>query len=209
MGLAEICFPNGFNNISDNQTDIYLYRDLQNHPTTKQKYNLSSGFYNNGQELLKRLDNTINNNVKNKPVTFAYNTKNDTTSVVVANNMKLVMNKSLSLKLGFEINTFTSGTHVASNSTDLHFDTHYMYIYTNIVNEIPVGNSYVKLLRTVPTYGDTPERYITKTYDKPHYMNIASSFENNIEIGITTDEGNYFDFRGGKVIITLHFIKTK
>ena len=84
-----------------------------------------------------------------------------------------------------------------------------MYIYSNVCAETLVGDSYVKLLRTTPSddfrYRDLfPTKYATKTFVIPHYIPIASSFENNIEIGITTDEGVNFGFIGGKVIITLH-----
>ena len=208
VGLAEICFPNGFNNILNEECDMYLYKNIRANPASKSKITIAAGFYRNGVELCKTLNSAINEK-NHKHVQFMYDGRNDTASIKVEENRKLIMSESLTNKLGFEMNTFTSGTHDASKSTDLHYDTHYMYIYSNVVNEIPVGNSYVKLLRTVPTLEDSPERYITKTYDRPHYMNIASSFENNIEIGITTDDGVYFNFRGGKIIITLHFIKRK
>ena len=206
-GLSEITFPHSWSNIDGIQCDIYLYKNIRSHPTTHDKISISPGFYRTGTEVCRELNSVINGK-KSDNANFTYNVKNDTVTLQVNQNRKLVINKQLSMKLGFDINIFTNGTYIAKRSTDIHYDTHHFFVYSNVINEIPVGNSYVKLLRTVPTLEDNSERYITKIFDKPHYMNIASSFENVIEIGITTDEGAYFNFRSGKVIITLHFIKT-
>ena len=207
-GLSEITFPHSWSNINDKQCDVNLYKNVNSHPTVHEKIKISAGFYKNGFDVCKTLNNTINTK-KQTYVNFTYDGKSDGVTLTVEANKKLTINKLLSMKLGFDITEFIEGTHTAKRSADIHYDTHHFFVYSNVINEIPVGNSYVKLLRTVPTLEDTSERYITKIFDKPHYMSIASSFENVIEIGITTDEGAYFDFRSGKVIITLHFINTK
>ena len=210
-GLSEITFPHSWSNIDGIQCDIQLYKNLKTQPNTYDKITIPSGFYRRAAEICIKLNNLININISKKQThaSFEYNPQNDTVKIQVNENRKLIINKQLSMKLGFDINIFTSGIYIANRSADIHYDTHHFFVYSNVINEIPVGNSYVKLLRTVPTLEDSNERYITKIFDKPHYMNIASSFENVIEIGITTDEGTYFNFRSGKVIITLHFIKTK
>ena len=90
---------------------------------------------------------------------------------------------------------------------DLNPTTHHLYIYCNLVDEIMVGNIFSKLLRTVSTRNRDYGHYITRIFTSPHYLPLASSFENYVEISIRDDAGRLIPFESGKVIITLHFRK--
>ena len=95
------------------------------------------------------------------------------------------------------------------NCLDLNPNTHHLYIYCNLVNEIVVGDIFAKLLRTVSTRSEDYGQYVTRTFTTPHYIPLASSFENFVEISIRDDVGRLIPFESGKVIVTLHFRKQK
>ena len=95
------------------------------------------------------------------------------------------------------------------NCMDLNLNTHHLYIYCNLVNEIMVGDIFAKLLRTVSTRSEDYGQYVTRTFTAPHYLPLASSFENYVEISIRDDNGQLIPFESGKVIVTLHFRKRK
>lgn len=92
---------------------------------------------------------------------------------------------------------------------NLGHSTQYLYIYCNLISEIMVGDIYAKLMRTVSTRSEDYGQYVTRTFASPHYMPLASSFENFIEISIRDDEQRLIAFESGKVIVTLHFRKRK
>ena len=88
---------------------------------------------------------------------------------------------------------------------DLNPNTHHLYIYCNLVHEIMVGDIFAKMLRDVSTRSENYGQYVTITFTAPHYLPLASSYENYVEISIRDDVGELIPFGSGKVIVTLHF----
>ena len=88
-----------------------------------------------------------------------------------------------------------------------------MYIYSNLCQNIIVGDTYVPLLRQIvlPAQQQNyqPPGLIEKVIlDYPMYVPVAVSSINCIEIEIRTNNGDYFPFSPGSVTtITLHFKK--
>lgn len=93
------------------------------------------------------------------------------------------------------------------NCMDLNLNTHHLYVYCNLINEIMVGDIFAKLLRAISTRSEDYGQYVTHTFTSPHYLPLASSFENYVEISIRDDQGRLIPFESGKVIVTLHFRK--
>lgn len=104
---------------------------------------------------------------------------------------------------------YYSERYYADQCMDLNYSTHHLYIYCNLIGEIMVGDIYAKLMRTVTTRSENYGQYVTNTFTSPHYLPLASSFENHVEISIRNDGGTLVPFESGKVIVTLHFRKRK
>lgn len=88
---------------------------------------------------------------------------------------------------------------------DLSFDTHYLYVYCNLIKETIVGTGFSKLLRAVSTKTPALGQYTCHTFFPRHYIPLSSSFETLVEISIRTDAGDLVKFQGGKSVVTLHF----
>ena len=83
-----------------------------------------------------------------------------------------------------------------------------MFIYTNIIEPIIVGDSSVPLLKSVWIGKYEHDEVVNINIDNPMYLPIASSCINNIEINIRDDSGKLINFpKGSKTHLTLHFRK--
>ena len=76
-------------------------------------------------------------------------------SLKVNRIVTITLTTSLSNKLGFGGKTvFDSGMHKSNEPFDINSGMHHMCVYSNVIEETCVGNTYVKLLRTVETKED-------------------------------------------------------
>lgn len=83
---------------------------------------------------------------------------------------------------------------------------HALYVYSDIIRSVRVGDTMSNLLRIVEvpdksSFGDQ----ITLNYVKPQYKMLASNEITSIEILITDGSGERIPFRFGRTIVTLHF----
>ena len=81
-----------------------------------------------------------------------------------------------------------------------------IYIYTNIIDEVHVGNEMLKLLRVVTVSGKIDES-ICVIFDVPHYLSLDSSYIDRIRMFIRDAQGNKIDFLDShsQVFYKLHF----
>jgi hypothetical protein len=85
-----------------------------------------------------------------------------------------------------------------------------LFVYTDIIRGIHVGDSISNLLRMVdiPTdskFGDQ----VSFRYEKPEYKRLASNQISSIQMYIKDDCGSDIPFEFGRTIVTLHFRKVK
>ena len=122
----------------------------------------------------------------------------------------LVLPGSFKYMLGLESSSLPVGTTAARYSPDLTGGLTTLYVHCNIVEPQVVGNYRSELLRTVPVdsrkrFGDT----VHKLFNSPHYINVLHKNFDNIKIEIRSDTGEPIPFEYGKVIVKLHFRKSK
>lgn len=83
-----------------------------------------------------------------------------------------------------------------------------IYIYSDLIEPVPVGDTMAPLLRIVDTDSDHGRNCI-KQYEKPRYLPVRKKNFDTIEIDIRTDTGMRVPFENGKVIVVLHFRQSK
>ena len=83
-----------------------------------------------------------------------------------------------------------------------------LYIYSDIIEDILVGNVRAKLLRTVP-FSSHHSDYNTVTFSKVYYHPVRPGYISGIEIKICDDSGEKINFGPSKTIVVLHFRKCK
>ena len=92
----------------------------------------------------------------------------------------------------------------ANRRPDITAGIHHVYVYCDIVESIPVGDTLAPLLRVVETkkhHGGV----INDIFNPPRYLPVQKKNFGTIEIDIRTDFGDKVPFESGKVVCTLHF----
>jgi len=118
--------------------------------------------------------------------------------------------EKLQYMLGLISPNIEKGTTTANYAPDFTGGFTTLYIHCNIVEPQIIGNIRSELLRTVPVnnnqkFGDT----VHKLFTSPHYVNVLHKNFDNILVEIRSDEGLPVPFEYGKVIVKLHFRKSK
>ena len=80
-----------------------------------------------------------------------------------------------------------------------------IYVYYNLIERQQVGDSYVQLLRTLPTRSDVQGDLITETFDNIHYGGVERGSFEMVEIHLVDHLGINIPFRRGIVTVKLHF----
>ena len=84
----------------------------------------------------------------------------------------------------------------------------YFYVYMDIIKSQYHGDVVVPVLRTVTIKGEHGN-YVSKNFERPHYVPINKEFFDTNSINIRDEAGDLVSFEHGKVIITLHFRSSK
>ena len=84
----------------------------------------------------------------------------------------------------------------------------YFYVYTDIIKSQYHGDVVVPVLRTVTVKGEHGS-YVSKNFERPHYVPLNKKIFDTISINIRDEAGDLVAFEHGKVIITLHFRRSK
>ena len=84
----------------------------------------------------------------------------------------------------------------------------YFYVYTDIIKSQYHGDVVVPVLRTVTVKGEHGS-YVSKNFERPLYVPLNKKIFDTISINIRDEAGDLVAFEHGKVIITLHFRRSK
>ena len=95
---------------------------------------------------------------------------------------------------------------------DIEGGLHALYVYCDVMESIPVGDTMAPLLRIIEVAGSRNKETQTMThiqYDQPRYFPVQKKTFDSIEIDIRDDTGESIPFDSGKLIVTLHFRRAK
>ena len=101
---------------------------------------------------------------------------------------KLSFENDLGVILGFGSDIILDKTTEAPFVSDLSIGLQSLYVYLSVVDMQIVGDVRAPLLRTVPASGKDGE-IITKDYEHPQYMPLATREFETLEVLITDDSG--------------------
>ena len=233
VGIAEIFYPNSWYNIDSNDLWIYFVRGgvyIRTKPP--------GGYYQKESQFVQQLLNTMKQEFKLKnqqliaaktidtEVDFSLDIKynnqtqiceihidhknSETTEDDSVNNSRsrLFMSVALANILGFSQRQFdTSGVFTGERSVDINAVTA-IYIYCDIIQFRTVGHVLAPLLGVVPVEGRSGA-LVSKRYEKIQYHSLSKRNIADIHISLRDDQGNFIQFRRGKVIVSLHFRKKR
>ncbi len=158
----------------------------------------------------KLLNVQVNRNTDG--ITFSTSTKNQGFAALITFNHS----KELQKLLGLSTPDATQAIRLhrlphfpfGKNPPPLKFRTPALYVYSDIIEDVCVGDSKTPLLRTVGIDGGSGAdmgQTRSQEFLHPHYKPVKKGYINNIFIEIKDDTGRDIDFTTGKVICTLHF----
>jgi len=129
--------------------------------------------------------------------------------VVLPPNSSLKVDKLLAVVLGWGVNPLTndgvsSTLLTGTNASDLYGGIHNIYVYTDIVENLVVGDSRAPLLRIVEAEGDYGD-VLYQSFEIPHYIPVRKKRFDTIELDIRDVFGEPLSFESGALVVTLHF----
>jgi hypothetical protein len=98
-----------------------------------------------------------------------------------------------------------------SNFFDINkFRPQYMMIYTDIINQSVVGNSFSNLIKIAPVYHESTDAYKTQEFKNNEFHSLENTLIKQIRFQIRSHSGNYINFmEGSKIFVNLLFSKMK
>jgi len=139
-----------------------------------------------------------------------YNAYNQKVILTIQPQMTIKFSDHLARILAIEPHRFSDVemTVKSSNTCDIEGGLHAMYVYCDVLECVPVGDTMAPLLRIVEIGGQKGEM-VHIQYDQPRYVPLQKKEFDSIEVDIRDDLGEKISFDSGKVIVTLHFRKAK
>ena len=186
----------------DNRNDIVKYSiviEPKNYDTLESLF----------QEIHRSMDEQVPNSSSFANFSYIDNIKRikfNSTDI----DVKVELSPALNKLLGFKENTVLRGatSNLANNAPNLKYNLQSMWVYSNIVRPVYVGDALANLLRIIPVEGNERQTVI-KTYEKPHYVDLSMNNLSMIEVQINTAYGLSPIVFKDDVIIKLHFRRKK
>ena len=83
-----------------------------------------------------------------------------------------------------------------------------LYVYSDAAESVPVGDIKAPLLRVADAAGNCGD-LIHRLHTTPQYVAVSKKEFNTLEIDIRDDTGRPVPFEFGKVVVTLHFRRSR
>lgn len=147
---------------------------------------------------------------------FTFNPASNKVSVLVQGKTAIWFTRNLREILGFQRkdrellhNRRKRPKHIqADRTSDIECGRHALYVYCDLLECVPVGDTAAPLLRIVDINGQSGAM-IHKYFEKPRYVPLQKKHFGSLEIHIRDSFGDKIPFESGTIIVTLHFRKTK
>jgi len=192
---------------------------------------LPHGHYETVETLLESINNSIQTRLawvkekltsagplrSNIPIPiFKYNLLTRRAYVTLHRMFTVTLSESLIRLLGFNKKSRTLIPSPAEEYTtifgkrpiDMQIGLQHLFVYTDIAEDVPVGDTCAPLLRIVNAEGKHGHT-IHRIYDRPRYIPLHKKHFDSITIDIRDDAGQAVPFEYGKVVVTLHLKQAK
>ena len=155
------------------------------------------------EEVCKHLNEKVND----KRIKFRCDKKDKIILQLKDKNVKVTFSDDLRDILGFDENTYTTrGIHIATAAISMNRHINYFYIYSNISDNVRIGDTEAPLLAVIP-FNPKPCHFVTeKAFKVPMYVPVLHKHISQIDIGIYDGAGMLVPFHEGAVSsVRLHF----
>ena len=201
VALSEIQYPHTWNNVRTLRNTFYTRRD---DGIMVDRFSIPPGYYKTVKQLLSAMTKKL----ASKDLVLSYDEITRHVKVQVKGDHHLLIGDPLSSILGFDHDQPITRTTISPHVANLAGGFHSLYIYSDVVDAQVVGDSMVPLLRIINIEGADGQT-MTKTFQNPYYMPVSRKFIERIQCNIKDDINQLVPFESGKLIVTLHFKRSK
>ena len=182
--------------------------------THRATVSLYKGYYSTIEEVVNSL-NSLFINLKTaqkleRVPTFGYNSRKKKFHVDLQPGESLHFKPKLAAMLGITTNPVHCGNesmkYQGEDLFNLDETIHTLYVYCDIIENMPVGSDEAPLLRIVGVDAKQGE-IVRKTYDNPMYIPVRIKKFDTVEINIKSNTGEPVPFQYSKSEVILHFRK--
>ena len=204
VALCEIQYPHTWNNVRMRHNVFYIQRGEKGFP---ERYPIPVGYYKSVQQILKAMMDAVESSTK-KDLILTYNSITRHVTIEVKNNLEILLGDGLAPLLGFDNGAAIKKKTESPRVANLAGGFHSLYVYIDVVEAQAVGDTRVPLLRIVNIEGKDGDT-ITKTFQNPFYLPVSRKYVERISCNIKDDTNQLVPFESGKLIVTLHFKRSK
>ena len=172
------------------------------------------GYYTTIEEVVQALSDIFNKFKSAQKLarvpTFGYISRKRKIFIELQAGESLQFKPKLASMLGLTTNPIHCGNesrkHQGEELVNVDRIIHTLYVYCNIIENMPVGGSETPLLRIVGV-GTKHGEIVRTTYDNPMYVPVRIKKFDTIEIDIKTNTGEHVPFQNSRSEVILHFRK--
>ncbi|MCP3664971.1 MAG: hypothetical protein GY696_21155 [Gammaproteobacteria bacterium] len=200
VALAEIHYPHTWFTVED-MTMFSYYDGIELYNTVA----LKPGYYETMDNVIEEITGQFGNDAKEN-INIRYHFPKNKVEVELKSNAEIWWSlKSMAKLFGSrQPKSVEGGRYLLDDHINYKLGVSTLYVYTDIISPMLVGDSAVPLLKTVHVEGGHGDA-IAKTYSKLHYVPLSTNNFQTIEINISDDLGKLISFQFGKVVVKLHF----
>ena len=225
IALVDCHYVNNWDNVTEGEITVrQTYDDVVNTdgvPTAEDQLamstvyncNVRTGRYENITGLVQEISNSLKKSNMDDHISVMHDRVRDIFFLIFHDdNHSIKFGPDIAAIFGFSPNQYYSrlspsmNFHAGATKPDVNQGSTMLYVYCNLCNNRCVGDASVPLLRVLPI------RYNRKNDSKnvyeevrlPHYVPVATTDTDVVEIDIRGDDGKPVLFKGGKVCVTVH-----
>ena len=204
VGLAEIDYPHIWYNVREGKNSVEIYAPDNLHLVFKTaEFSIQPGYYEKVQDVINALRKAGLANLSDVDLSY------DDTSKRVTVKCGRRVAEDIARMFGFLNDTTIRASDEKGFTLALpETGNQYFYVYTDIIKSQYHGDVVVPVLRTVTVKGEHGS-YVSKNFERPHYVPLNNKNFDTISINIRDEAGDLVAFEHGKVIITLHSRRSK
>ena len=210
VGLVEISFPINIENVARRECFFKIY--TPSYPNSARvKIILPSGHYSTFEEVAEALYVAQVNRlphvspVIDVPVRFTYDADADRVKMSIMEPFCVDFSHALARLMGCRhTSRYCASPWLAEHKMDFTSSVLSIYVYCDLVEHVPVGDTKAPLLRIVNRKSDGDEN-VHETFNPVMYVPLQRKCFDNVEINMMSDSGVPVPFNFGKSFVVLEF----
>lgn len=134
---------------------------------------------------------------------FSFNTFNQKTSISLPHDHMLVIPEELSIQLGLRGKLYLGRRTKPMDMTDVNYRNHTVYVYTDIIKNVVVGDTEAPLLRCTGVKNSSEEPMSTYDFLNPVYIPLNTNYLKEVTMYLRDSFGDPIPFEYGEVVALL------